>query len=333
MKLKIIGTILLFALPPSYATAAIVSSVLHSNSPIDLALFGDFKEKLNRAAWIVKTQNNKSSDQNEVQEATDFLSSLGIKSNLGWEIVESSYVPLLDGIKDFKGRQLSWKKMSVVTKWKNSDEGEYRNTCTIVSGAMDKEFSRWRYLTFVPCSEKESQIAVGKIEVKPNTSKLSNSKSANNPFASLSDVSFDGDPSDMRHKKGQKGGNKGAIDYGRMGPFSGNGKLGTPYISSTTIKGVSSGYGAELDTWIREHISYPDDAVRQEMEGASAVHVRLDRKGNVQQVFIKGSSGYGTLDMATVSIFKDQKLPDVPEDMKGDHFDIDIQVNYLLVRH
>ncbi|QCE34909.1 hypothetical protein FAI40_05835 [Acetobacteraceae bacterium] len=166
-----------------------------------------------------------------------------------------------------------------------------------------------------------------------NTSKLSNSKSANNPFANLTDVSFDGDPSDMRHKKGQKGGNKGAIDMGVMGPLSMNGKINAPYTSSTTIKGVSSDYGAELDAWIRNHIFYPDDAVRQEMEGASSVHVRLDRKGNVQQVFIKGSSGYGTLDIATVSIFKDQKLPDVPEDMKGDHFDIDVQVNYLLIRH
>ncbi|QCE33177.1 energy transducer TonB [Acetobacteraceae bacterium] len=170
-------------------------------------------------------------------------------------------------------------------------------------------------------------------QANANASKISTSKSANNPFAHLTDISFDGDPNDMRHKKGQKGGNKGAIDMGVMGPLSVNGKINAPYSSSSTIKGVSSDYGAELDAWIRNHIFYPDDAVRQELEGATSVHVRLDRKGHVQQVFVKGPSGVASLDVATVSIFQGQKLPDVPEDMKGDHFDIDVQVNYLLIRH
>ena len=45
------------------------------------------------------------------------------------------------------------------------------------------------------------------------------------------------------------------------------------------------------------------------------------------------TSGSYALDDATEGMFRGAHLPPVPPDMQGDHFDIDLTVNYILIRN
>lgn len=156
----------------------------------------------------------------------------------------------------------------------------------------------------------------------------------NNPFAHPMTLSFNAPPappSSSSHR-GRRRGRGGPIDMS-LGPLSLNGQINAPYHTRTMVKGVSSDYGAELDNWIRAHMFYPEDAANNGEEGPSSVHVVIDRSGRVKSVRLTGQSGSYSLDAATSGMFQGAKLPPVPPDMSGDHFDIDVTINYILIRH
>lgn len=152
-----------------------------------------------------------------------------------------------------------------------------------------------------------------------------------NPFAHPTDINFPNNQPSPSPKAGRRGGNNRAVNLS-TGPLSLNGQINAPYKSTTSVKGVSSEYGEEIDRWIREHLYYPDDAIQNDEEGPTSVHVVLDRQGRVSRVVLSSQSGSYSLDSATVAMFEHAQLPPVPPDMKGSHFDIDVTVNYILLR-
>ncbi|WP_051625797.1 energy transducer TonB [Kozakia baliensis] len=154
---------------------------------------------------------------------------------------------------------------------------------------------------------------------------------SNNPFANPMDLSFGEAPAPTRRRRGHYGGSGGPIDMS-LGPLVSNGQINAPYQTRNSIRGVSDDYGSEIDHWIRSHMYYPEDAIRNGEDGPSSVHVVLDRSGRVKSVRLTGQSGSYSLDAATTGMFQGAKLPPVPPDMKGDHFDIDLTINYMLIR-
>ncbi|GBR49390.1 energy transducer TonB [Gluconobacter roseus] len=153
----------------------------------------------------------------------------------------------------------------------------------------------------------------------------------NNPFAHPMDLSFGEQPSPYRRHRGRASGSGGPIDMS-LGPLSLNGAINAPYQTRTSVKGVSEDYGGEIDRWIRAHMYYPEEAARAGEDGPSSVHVVLDRSGRVKSVRLMSQSGSYSLDAATTGMFQGAHLPPVPPDMKGDHFDIDVTINYILIR-
>lgn len=153
----------------------------------------------------------------------------------------------------------------------------------------------------------------------------------NTPFSHPMDLSFSGDPSPPAKRHGHRGGSRGPVNFS-LGPLSQNGQINAPYQTRNHIKGVSSDYGAEVDRWIRAHMFYPEDAAEAGEDGPSSVHVIIDRTGRVKGVRLTNQSGSYALDAATVGMFQSAQLPPVPPDMAGDHFDLDVTINYILIR-
>ena len=150
------------------------------------------------------------------------------------------------------------------------------------------------------------------------------------PFSHPMDLSFSQAPGPSRARTGRPGGSHAPVDLS-LGPLVKNGHLNTPY-ATVGIQGVSDDYGAEIDSWIRRHLYYPPEAAERGEDGASRVHVVIDRSGHVKSARLVDSSGAYALDDATTGMFRGATLPPVPDDMSGDHFDIDLTVNYILIR-
>ncbi|MCX5614558.1 energy transducer TonB [Bombella saccharophila] len=153
-----------------------------------------------------------------------------------------------------------------------------------------------------------------------------------NPFARPMNLSLDGEPTPQPRRRGRRGGTGGPVDFS-LGPLSMNGEINAPYKTRSSVKGVSSDYGSEVDRWIRNHMFYPDEAAQNGEEGPSSVHVVIDRSGKVIRVRLTDSSNSYSLDAATAGMFQGAQLPPVPPDMQGDHFDLDVTINYILIRH
>lgn len=152
------------------------------------------------------------------------------------------------------------------------------------------------------------------------------------PFDHPMDLSFDEAPAPRRRRSGRPGGSGAPIDLS-IGPMVQNGELNAHYASRTSVKGVSSDYASEIDSWIRRHLYYPPEAAQRGEEGGSSVHVILDRTGRVFKVFETNSSGSTELDASTVGMFQGAQLPPIPPDMKDRFINFDVTVNYILIRN
>jgi len=166
---------------------------------------------------------------------------------------------------------------------------------------------------------------------QPSTRAAPQARHAPSPFAHPMDLSFSQAVPHPRTRSGRPGGGGAPINLS-IGPLVRNGQLNTPYASTTTIRGVSDDYEAELSNWIRRHMYYPEDAARRGEDGPSRVVVKLDRQGNVRSIRLVSSSGSWALDDATQGMFRGARLPPVPPDMAGDHFDVDLTIDYILIR-
>ncbi|MDG6095006.1 energy transducer TonB [Acetobacter sp. AN02] len=170
-----------------------------------------------------------------------------------------------------------------------------------------------------------------KSAAKPVPRQRRQEQRAASPFDSLTDLSFDQSSAPRRSRSGRSGGSGGPIDLS-VGPLVSNGKLNAPYSTRATTRGVSRDYASEVDAWIRRHMFYPPDAAHDGEEGGSSVHVVIDRGGHVRFVRLTDQSGSYRLDAATTGMFQNSQLPPVPPDIPGDHFDLDVTINYILIR-
>ncbi len=152
------------------------------------------------------------------------------------------------------------------------------------------------------------------------------------PLSNPMNLSFSQAPTPQRSRRARAGGSGAAIDLS-LGPMVQGGHLLTPYASATSIKGVSDDYADEIGAWIRRHMYYPEEAARRGEDGPSHVHVVLDRQGRVSGIRLVNSSGSFLLDDATQGMFRNAKLPPVPPDMSGNSFDVDLTIDYILIRH
>ena len=151
------------------------------------------------------------------------------------------------------------------------------------------------------------------------------------PLSHPMDLSFSQAPAPQRARRGRAGGSGAPVDLS-LGPLVQGGKLLTPYASTSTIKGVSDDYGDEIGAWIRRHMYYPEEAAKRGEDGPSHVHVVLDRQGRVKSIRLVDSSGSLALDDATQGMFRNAQLPPVPPDMSGNSFDVDLTIDYILLR-
>lgn len=146
-------------------------------------------------------------------------------------------------------------------------------------------------------------------------------------------LDFSENPNKSRRKSATRRlpqGSRSAIDMS-TGPLVKNGKINVPYAAKISIKGVNDAYGDAINAWIRQHLYYPPEAANNGDDGSASVHVALNRDGYVQSVSLTGSSGSDILDAAITGMFRGAKLPKIPPDLP-DHFELDLTVNYILLR-
>ncbi len=88
-----------------------------------------------------------------------------------------------------------------------------------------------------------------------------------------------------------------------------------------------------LHEWWLQHGYYPEEAAKHGEDGRVAIHVRVDRYGHVEQVELESSSGSQWLDMGAQATFRGAHLPPFPPSTPEPVADLDITINYILVRH
>jgi protein TonB len=105
-------------------------------------------------------------------------------------------------------------------------------------------------------------------------------------------------------------------------------------VGSIRIRGANLGsdWEEQLQEWWLQHRRYPEEAARQGEDGTVALHMRLDRYGRVQSVELVSSSGSRWLDLGAEATFRHQKLPPFPPGVREGVADIDIDIEYILIR-
>jgi TonB family protein len=121
----------------------------------------------------------------------------------------------------------------------------------------------------------------------------------------------------------------GTIDMS-LGPAS-RGKADITPLSQHDADAAGADWRNALSRWVSEHAYYPDEARRNLEEGDVTVRVHADPDGRVREVELIGKSGSMWLDLALLSLFRDQHIPALPA---GDHdpIDFDFLMHYVLVR-
>lgn len=168
----------------------------------------------------------------------------------------------------------------------------------------------------------------------PRRQQQPTTEQSNNPFANMQTLDFSENPNKSRRRAARNRlpqGARSGVDMS-TGPLVKNGKINVPYAAKINIRGVNDAYGDEINAWIREHLYYPPDAAKNGEDGSASVHVALNRDGYVLSVSLTNSSGSDTLDAAITGMFRGARLPKIPPDLP-DHFELDLTINYILLRH
>jgi periplasmic protein TonB len=95
---------------------------------------------------------------------------------------------------------------------------------------------------------------------------------------------------------------------------------------------IGKGWMEQLEEWWVEHRFYPEQAAANGEDGNVTIHVRVDRSGRVQLVELESSSGSQWLDLGAQAVFRNQQLPPLPPSMLEDYKDLDINIQFLLIR-
>jgi TonB family protein len=105
-------------------------------------------------------------------------------------------------------------------------------------------------------------------------------------------------------------------------------------MGSVVVHGAHVGpdWFQQLDEWWAEHHYYPPQAAARGEDGTVKVHVMMDHDGRVRGVELQGYSGSQWLDMGALALFRNAHLPPLPPGAAEDHADLDITIDYILLR-
>jgi TonB family protein len=121
----------------------------------------------------------------------------------------------------------------------------------------------------------------------------------------------------------------GTIDMS-LGPASKGLANPTPYSDSDEGR-EGADYRNLLSRWVAEHAYYPEQARRDGDEGDAKVHVLAASDGRVKEVELIGKSGSMWLDMALLSLFRDQHIPPYPGG-GSEPIEFNFTMHYVLIR-
>lgn len=82
--------------------------------------------------------------------------------------------------------------------------------------------------------------------------------------------------------------------------------------------------------WVADHAYYPEQARANFEEGDARVHVVVSPDGRVKSVELVHTSHSQWLDLATLSLFRDQRIPPLPLGA-ADPFEFDFVMHYILI--
>jgi len=131
---------------------------------------------------------------------------------------------------------------------------------------------------------------------------------------------------------------RGSMDLA-IGPEARASKGAVP-INPTTPTGMVRIEGADLgedweralQAWWDRHGFYPRQAAENDEDGTNRVRVELDRTGRVHSVELEMRSGSQWLDMGSLAIFRDARLPPFPLSTPQDEATLHLTINYILIR-
>jgi len=83
--------------------------------------------------------------------------------------------------------------------------------------------------------------------------------------------------------------------------------------------------------WLR-HRFYPSEAARLQQEGEVTLRLVVAQSGRVEAVDVDQRSGSPWLDMGALAIFRDAKLPPLPQDVRDPNVTVDFTIHYEIVR-
>ncbi|MFP4080215.1 MAG: energy transducer TonB, partial [Ectothiorhodospira sp.] len=90
-------------------------------------------------------------------------------------------------------------------------------------------------------------------------------------------------------------------------------------------------YARQLQAWLERHKRYPRQARFRRQEGTVTVRFVVDRKGRVRSHELVGSSGHPALDREVEAMLeRAQPLPEMPEDLPGEGFSVEMPVRFNL---
>jgi TonB family protein len=95
---------------------------------------------------------------------------------------------------------------------------------------------------------------------------------------------------------------------------------------------VGKDWIALLHEWWEAHAYYPDQAVRRLEDGTVQIHLHVDRWGHVRLVELTSTSGSQWLDAGALAVFRNATLPPFPLSTPENDADIDLTIDYILVR-
>jgi protein TonB len=121
----------------------------------------------------------------------------------------------------------------------------------------------------------------------------------------------------------------GSIDMS-LGPASRGAADNTPKSDSEEEREGADWRNA-LSRWVSEHAYYPEQAREEHEEGDAKVHVIAAPDGRVKEVELIGKSGSMWLDLALLSLFRDQHIPPLPPGVT-EPIDFNFTMHYVLIR-
>jgi periplasmic protein TonB len=121
----------------------------------------------------------------------------------------------------------------------------------------------------------------------------------------------------------------GTIDMS-LGPAAKGAANPTPYSDSDNTQ-AGADYRNLLSAWVAAHAYYPEQARRDGDEGDAKVHVLAGPDGRVKEVELIGKSGSMWLDLALLSLFRDQTIPPYPGG-GSEPIEFNFTMHYMLIR-